>query len=494
MKTKCLRVLNRVILLTSFGLTGLMQGCVVTSVELVSSSTDGVFGNRDSRNPSISLDGNYVAFRSKATNLVQGHTLSPNFLQCYVHDVRNKTTEIVSISTNGVVADNDCVDPKISADGRYVVFASDSDKLDPNAVGMVVVNTSMIYLRDRVAGITRVISLPETIPFVENLEPVLVPDGRAVYYYNFRTRSNTGDPDFGRRLYHYHRSTGHTETFKAGTPSAIEAKHPTATRFGGWVAFETKEALPFTHRDGSVFPVTPDATTTKVYLYHQPSDKLYLASNLFTVCYINGCGYQRYWRNPNGESVNPSISPASAIVAFETTSSNFIAQTAIPGSGDRNGVRDIYLYNRDRWVVDSQDEIYGTPYIRRVSISSEGNEGDGDSRDPSLGRNHVAFSSTATNLVSNDDNGKSDIFSHNIWNGGTKRISVYLTYDALSSGSITPSISENGKRIAFTVAGGHTFDPLDDRRFGGHTPNGQVYVSRKIIWFFRIFTDLFATK
>lgn len=477
MKTKCFRVLNLAILLTSFALTVLMQGCIGTRVDLVSVSTQGGFGNGNSTVPSISLDGNYIAFMSRATNLVQGYTLSPMFYQCYVRDVRNNTTEIVSISTNGVVADNNCVDPKISDDGRYVVFASVSDKLDLSAVGMVRYDTSMIYLRDRVSGTTKVISLPETIFWVENVNPALVPNGRGVFYYNYRRISTVGDPDFGRRIYYYHHSTGNTETFKAGTPSTIEAKHLVASRLGGWVAFETKEALPFTHRDGSVFPVIPDATTTKVYLYHYPTDSLYLASNKYWHCYINGCAYTRYWTTPHGESVNPSISPGGTKVAFETTASSLIPQTYIPGSGDRNGMRDIYLYARNRWAVGSEDEIVGTPYIRRVSISSEGNEGDGDSRNPSLGQNHVAFSSTATNLVSDDDNGKSDIFRHTISSGETKIISTDLTYDASSPGSIVPSISENGKRIAFVTIRGHTFD---NPSFGfNYTPNSQVYLYRE---------------
>jgi len=488
MITQSLRIGYRFCIFSFLVVVGLLQGCV--TVDLLSVSTDQSFGNHFSTAPSISLDGNYVAFMSRATNLVDGYTLNPNVHQCYVRDIRNQTTEIVSISTNGIVADNDCVDPKISDDGRYVVFASDSDKLDPNAVGRVRIYTSQIYIRDRVAGTTKVISLPETIPYVENVEPELVPDGRSAYYFNYRPTSYVGDPDFGRRIYHHIQSTGNSEPFKAATASAIDARHLQAARLGDWVAFESKESMPFTHRDGSVFPVVPDDTTTKIYLYHYPTNKLYLASNSYWLCYVNGCAYKRFWKTPNGESVYPSISPTGTRVAFETTASSLIHQTTIPGSGDRNDLRDIYLYDRNRWGVASQDEIYGVPYIRRVSVSSEGDEGDGDSRTPSLGRAHVAFSSTATNLVDDDDNGKSDIFRHDLSSSDTHRVSIQLTYDEDGYGSIVPSISENGKRIAFAVSGGHSYDIYEF----GHTPDGQVYLYRDEWVIIRFINNLFASR
>lgn len=441
-------------------------------VELVSVSTSGGFGNGFSAAPAISLDGNYVVFMSRATNLVQGQSLNPNFHQCYVRDLRNQTTEIVSVSSSGVVADNDCVDPTISADGRYVAFASDSTVLDPSVPGTIPVNTSVVYLRDRVAGTTRAISLPETIHGVENVEPALVPDGRAIYYYNFRTYTTAGDPDFGRRIYRFQRSAETTETFKAGGASAVDGRHPAPARIDGWIAFETKEAHPFTHRDGSGFPVTPDATTTKVYLFHYPTGNRYLASNRYWHCYVNGCNYNRWWQNPNAENVNPSISPSGTLVAYESAASNLIAATTVPGSGDRNAARDIYLFTVNRWLIDSEAELVGIPYTRRVSVSSDGAEGDGDSRSPSMGAQHVAFWSLATNLVGDDGNGKADVFRHDTVAGQTIRISKGLTFDTGSFGSIAPSISEDGSRIGFAASGSHSFDAQGF----GHTANGQIYV------------------
>lgn len=446
-----------------------------TGVDLVSVSTTGGYGNGFSTAPSISLNGRYVAFMSRATNLVEGYSLNPNFHQCYVRDIVSGTTEIVSISATGVPADDDCLTPQISQDGRYVVFESNSTVLDPNAEGRVRHGSAQIFLRDREAGTTTVISQPETITWVRNTEPSIVPDSRGVYYYNYRTTSTVGDPDFGRRLYYYNRATGATNVFNAGRGVDIEARHVDANRTGGWVAFESKAALEFAHRDGSTFPVVPDATTTKIYLYYYPTDTLFLVSNRHWYCYINGCEYQRYWVNPNGDSAYPSISPAGTMVAFETEASNLIAQTTVPGSGDRNDARDIYLFRQFRWSLHSEDELPGIPYIQRVSVSSDGEEGDGDSRSPSMGADKVAFSSLATNLVAGDTNGKSDIFLHDIETGETRLVSINLIYSDDGYGGIVPSINEAGTRVAFAVSGAHTYDKAGF----GETGDGQVYVWRK---------------
>ncbi len=459
----------------SFSIALLIWWRFLTGVELVSVSTTGGYGNGFSTAPSISLDGRYVAFMSRATNLVDGYNVNPNFHQCYVRDIVNNTTEIVSISTAGVIADDDCLSPEISQDGRYVVFESKSVQLDPNAVGRVPITNSQMFLRDRVAGTTTVISLPETTTWVFNKDPAIVPDGKGVYYYNFRSSSTAGDPDFGRRLYYYTKNTGVTNVFNAGRSTDIEANHADAARAGGWVAFESKAALSFTHRDGSTFPVVPDSTTTKIYLYHYPTDSLYLASNRFWYCYINGCAYQRYWTNPNADSGWPSVSPAGTMVAFETDASNLIIQTSVPGSGDRNDAKDIYLFRQFRWTLFSQDELPGIPYIQRVSVSSDGDEADGDSRTPSMGADKVAFSSLATNLVTNDNNGKSDIFLHDIESGNTRLISTSLIYADNGYGSIVPSINEYGNRVAFAVSGAHTYDKTGFSQ----TNDGQVYVWRK---------------
>ena len=89
---------------------------------LVSISTAGVKGNGNSTAPSISADGRYVVFVSDATNLVAGDT--NGYADVFVRDRKLHRTYRVSVSTAGLQTNSDSYQPSISANGRYVAFAS----------------------------------------------------------------------------------------------------------------------------------------------------------------------------------------------------------------------------------------------------------------------------------------------------------------------------------------------------------------------------------
>src|SRR3954453_20742657 len=93
----------------------------------------------------------------------------------------------------------------------------------------------------------------------------------------------------------------------------------------------------------------------------------------------------------------------------------------------------------------------------RVSVSSTGVQGNGDSGDNGLeavspdGR-FVAFDSAASNLVTSDTNGKYDVFVRDLQAGTTERVSVSSSgaqATGASFGSLDPSISAHGRFVAF---------------------------------------------
>jgi Tol biopolymer transport system component len=91
---------------------------------------------------------------------------------------------------------------------------------------------------------------------------------------------------------------------------------------------------------------------------------------------------------------------------------------------------------------------------QRVSVSSRGAQGNGESRfpDPSADGRYVAFESAATNLVPGDTNRADDIFVRDRRTGLTTRVSVSSTGAQARGGSVDPSISGDGRYVAFQSA------------------------------------------
>src|SRR4051794_331352 len=100
------------------------------STERVSVSTTGQQGNDNSFYPVMSADARYVAFLSKATNLVPGDT--NHRADVFVRDRKLGTTERVSVSADGTKGDDDSAGATITPDGRHVAFWSNADNLVPS--------------------------------------------------------------------------------------------------------------------------------------------------------------------------------------------------------------------------------------------------------------------------------------------------------------------------------------------------------------------------
>ena len=95
----------------------------------VSVDSAGNEGNKFSSNPSISADGRFVTFASTASNLVAGDT-NENY-DVFVRDTLAKTTARVSVDSAGNEGNNESFESSISADGPRVVFSSEATNLVP---------------------------------------------------------------------------------------------------------------------------------------------------------------------------------------------------------------------------------------------------------------------------------------------------------------------------------------------------------------------------
>ncbi len=105
---------------------GAASGCQSRTL-LLSTAADGTAGNDDSRAPSMSSDGRYIAFSSAATNLVSS---APAGRQVYVRDTcfgANSTsctpaTQLVSTDAEGALVGAEGILPSVSASGRFIAF------------------------------------------------------------------------------------------------------------------------------------------------------------------------------------------------------------------------------------------------------------------------------------------------------------------------------------------------------------------------------------
>ncbi len=135
----------------------------------------------------------------------------------------------------------------------------------------------------------------------------------------------------------------------------------------------------------------------------------------------------------NHASVGPSISADGRFVAFSGSATNL-------APGDSNGFADVFVHDRQ----SGQTTL--------VSVDSTGSHGALSSVDSSISRDGriVAFMSYANNLIPIDTNGAQDVFVHDRVTGETSRVSVGSAGAQGNYVSVRPSISANGRYVAFS--------------------------------------------
>ncbi|MCL4559769.1 MAG: hypothetical protein M1281_04025 [Chloroflexi bacterium] len=148
----------------------------------------------------------------------------------------------------------------------------------------------------------------------------------------------------------------------------------------------------------------------------------------------------------------PSISANGRFVAFTSNAFNLVRN-------DTNNYEDVFVHDRLTGVTE------------RVSITSDGSQANCDSFinirtnlpffpyywDVNIAQNayvsadghYIAFTSCATNLVSNDTNGFDDVFVHDRQTGMTERVSIASDGTQANAQSWVNSISADGQVVVF---------------------------------------------
>jgi len=129
------------------------------------------------RAQSVSADGRFIAFLSRATNL---GAPADGLEHVYLHDLDTSITELVDVDSAELLSDGNAAGAAVSADGARVAFVSNGTNLDASDVNPF----DDVFLRDRVAGTTELVSLAsdgsQGIGF--NTSPSISADGQVVAF------------------------------------------------------------------------------------------------------------------------------------------------------------------------------------------------------------------------------------------------------------------------------------------------------------------------
>lgn len=409
---------------------------VTTEIQLVSVNRMGTNGsgglNGGTGEYAISANGRFVAFTTFASDLVANDTnggVRRPIQDVFIRDLQNKTTTLVSVNRLGTDSGNDnSGSPAISADGRFVAFAS-------SATDLVVTDITgsrgpNVFVRDMHTGITTLASVNRNGTDGGNGGselPSLSADGHFVAFISKARNLLTNDANTIQDVFVRDLQTGTTtlasvNRAETGGGNSVSGT-PLLSADGRFVAFSSVSSdLVTTDTNGTwdVFVRDLQLKTTK----------LVSVNRLGT-----DSGNGRSGSNPTPSGFE--LSPNGRFIAFESLATDLLT---VPTSG----IGDVF-------VRDLQTGVTSLASINRAGTSS-GN-GTFASNHPAISADgrHVAFTSSSSDLVPTDNNGTSDVFVRDLEMGVTKLVSVNLAGADSGNGlSYDSGISADGRFIAFS--------------------------------------------
>jgi len=212
------------------------------TTERVSISTAGNQGNNHSREPSISADGQVVAFRSYATNLVPGDTNGAG--DVFTRDRGTDTTVRVSVSSSGDQANGQSgwQGVAISNNAQFVVF----DSLASNLVAGDTNGKYDVFVRDRGAGTTERVSVSSSGTEGDNHSGwhgvSVSADGQFVAFTSSAANLVTGDTNVREDAFVHNRATGITQRVSVSSSLAQadnDSYQPSVNADGRFVGFRS---------------------------------------------------------------------------------------------------------------------------------------------------------------------------------------------------------------------------------------------------------------
>jgi hypothetical protein len=350
-----------------------VKDVVTGDITLASTSDSGTKGDFGSEEPSLSADGNVVAFTSNATNLDPGD--GSTGADVYVKNLVNGDIVLASTSDGGVTGNDSSFAPTLSEDGTRVAFLSNASNLDPADTD----GLRDVYVKDLVSGDIKLASTSDggtkgvCFSTSAGQVPSLSADGTVVAFSSCATTLDPGDTSGDFDIYVKDLDTGNI---------ILASTADTGVKGSGDFASLSGDGTMVAFNSGATNLDSGDTdTVTDVYVKDLATDDITLVST------SDG------GTKGNGGSLRPSLTADGTKVAFQSNASNLDPDDGTSGP-------DIYVKD------------LGTGDLALASTSSSGVKGNSGSTEPSASSDgtEVAFQSNANNLDPGDTDTTFDVY------------------------------------------------------------------------------------
>jgi Tol biopolymer transport system component len=380
----------------------------------------------------LSADGNWLALTSEANDLVSDDT--NRVRDVFRRDLLTGTCAAASVDPNGTLGNAVSFDPSISADGRYVAFASRADNLAPGDTN----RAPDVFVRDLQAGATILasVSLDGLSPGNGgSSSPVLSRDGRYVLFRSTARNLAFRCPFSGESL--FLRDLERRVTYSLNFSSTAAGLAAAATPDFRWIAFN----------DG------PNGGS--LYLWDTLTGGIALTNSRYSGVVAAGIspdGNRLLYRN-NQRMHSLFAYDVAAKTNWVIASSGRVSPRSVPKfSADSRFLA--YSWSRG---VTGKFQVYlfdfqtGTNQLVSADcVSGAEPAEDSDSPDITPDGRFIAYRSAATSLVPNDANGLPDIFLCDRSTGTTTLVSTTGPGAAPADNrSLAPVFSTDGKTLFY---------------------------------------------
>jgi len=295
------------------------------SISLETSAADGRLPVTGGSSPSISGDGRFLVYETSAFS-------SASTLPSVVIALRDRWRKTTDVIGGALAANGSCEHPRISADGRTIVFTSFATNLVSGADANQ--SRSDVYRFERETGTISRVSVDSAgrqSQVGASFAPAISDDGRYVAFVSSAPLDSAPAPDspLTRSVYLRDTMRGVTERVSVGMHGAEPngaSYQPSLNGDGRWVAF-TSDASNLAPRDSN--------HAADVFLYDRDARTTVLISR------------GRSGESANGRSTYPAISGDGRAVSFQSDASDLTCGRGCASSqGDVNLVSDVFLFDR----------------------------------------------------------------------------------------------------------------------------------------------------